>query len=99
MIVIYCSGFSPRAFLCGIGSTASQFESGGTTKKRTSKEVLFFVFSQCDVEPTTFVVLLGLLCLFSCVVGFYVVHDFEACGALLAVKVHYVGAHLEAFAT
>ena len=60
---------------------------------------LFFVFSQCDVEPTTFVVLLGLLCLFSCVVGFYVVHDFEACGALLAVKVHYVGAHLEAFAT
>ena len=43
MIVIYCSGFCPSLFLYGIGSTASQFESGGTTAKRTREGSLFVI--------------------------------------------------------
>jgi hypothetical protein len=36
-------GLLPFAFLYGIGSTASQFESGGTTAKRTRKGSLFVI--------------------------------------------------------
>ena len=45
MIVIYCSDFCPSLFLYGIGSTALQFESGGTTKKRGFKPLFFVLCS------------------------------------------------------
>ena len=66
MIAIYCSGFCPALFLYGIGSTVPQFEFGGTTEREVNASLFcFYAVIYCDVEPTTFVVLL-VLCMMVC---------------------------------
>ena len=70
------------AGLTQVKANSAHRSPGGTTKKRTSKEVLFFVFSPCDVEPTTFVVLLA-LCMMVCVQAHTIIHNPKAFGSVL----------------